>query len=54
MDPTKDQLLQAPPGSLDTDALSFEGLRGDSRLHLSKASIEAKLAALPPAPTPDL
>lgn len=49
-EPTKEELLVAAPGTVDTDALSFEGLRGDPSRHLSRAALEQALAALPPAP----
>jgi hypothetical protein len=50
MEPTKEELLTAPAGAFDTDRLSFVGLRGDSRRHLTRAALEAALVALPPAP----
>lgn len=49
-EPTKNELLAAEPGSIDTDALAFNGLRGDARRHLDRATLEAAIAALPPAP----
>jgi len=48
--PSTDELLATPPGSLDTDGLAFEGLRGDARRHLDRAALEAALAVLPAAP----
>jgi len=50
MEPSKQDLLDAPVGTVDTDRLSFIGLRGDSSRHLSREVLEATLAALPPAP----
>lgn len=50
VEPTKQELLVAEPGSIDTDALEFGGLRGDARRHLDRAALEAAIAALPPAP----
>jgi MOSC domain-containing protein len=47
-EPTKEELLAAPAGSVDTDALRFVGLRGDRRRHLDRAVLEARLAALAP------
>ena len=49
-EPSKDELIQAPPGSIDTEQLSFDGLRGDRRLHLSRAELEARIARLPAPP----
>jgi hypothetical protein len=49
-EPSKDELLHAPSGSIDTEQLSFNGLRGDRRLHLSRAELEARIAQLPAAP----
>lgn len=49
-DPSKEDLLQAAPGSLDTDSLHFEGARGDQRQHLDREELEARIAALPSAP----
>lgn len=49
--PTKAQLLEEVPSSFDTSKLTFDGLRGDAALHLSPAALEARLAALSPAPT---
>lgn len=45
---TTDELLQAEPGSVDTTALRFDGLRGDPRRHLARAALEAGVAALRP------
>lgn len=50
VEPTKHELLVAEPGSIDTDSLTFGGLRGDARRHLDRAALEAAIAALPPAP----
>jgi hypothetical protein len=50
VEPTKAELLAAEPGSVDTDALEFGGLRGDVRRHLSRAALVAAIEALPPAP----
>lgn len=50
VEPSKEELLRAAPGSIDTEALSFVGHRGDRRLHLTRAALETGLAALPPAP----
>jgi hypothetical protein len=52
-EPTKDELLAATPGTLDTDALAFDGSRGDKRRHLARAELEARIFALPPAPRDD-
>jgi hypothetical protein len=49
-EPTKEELLQAAPGSVDTEILSFVGRRGDRRLHLTRAALAAGISALPPAP----
>ena len=43
---TKEELLDARPGSIDTDSLRFEGLRGDSRRHLDRQALEAGISAL--------
>lgn len=43
-------LLEAIPGQLDTDSLSFTGPRGDRARHLSRAALETAIAALPAAP----
>jgi hypothetical protein len=50
VEPTKEELLAAEPGSVDTDALAFDGLRGDPRRHLNRAALVAALESLPPAP----
>lgn len=50
-DPSKEALLCEVPATFDTTTLSFEGLRGDPAFHLSPEALEARLAALPPAPT---
>jgi hypothetical protein len=47
---TTAELEQATPGSLDTDALAFSGLRGDRSRHLDRTALEVGLAALPAAP----
>jgi hypothetical protein len=47
-EPTKEELLAARAGSVDTDALKFVGLRGDRRRHLQRAALEAGIAALAP------
>jgi MOSC domain-containing protein YiiM len=49
-EPTKDELLTSDPRRFDTESLSFTGLRGDPRLHLERAVLEARLAELPPPP----
>ena len=49
-EPTKDELLAATPGSVNTDALAFSGPRGDKSRHLSRSELELALAELPPAP----
>ncbi|MEN0061409.1 MAG: MOSC domain-containing protein [Myxococcota bacterium] len=48
--PTKAELISAPPGSVDTQALRFEGLRGDPSRHLDRAELLRRLDALPAAP----
>lgn len=45
-DLTKEELLGARPGSVDTEALQFDGLRGDSRRHLDRQALEAGITAL--------
>lgn len=45
-----EELSRAEPGSVDTETLSFSGLRGDPRLHLSRAELEARLLRMTPAP----
>lgn len=47
---TTEELTRARPGSIDTEALAFSGLRGDPRRHLTRAALVEALAALPPAP----
>src|SRR3954453_7042694 len=49
-EPTKDELLRAKAGSIDTNILSFDGQRGERARHLDRASLEASLAQLPSAP----
>lgn len=49
-EPTKEQLLAAAAGTVATDRLAFEGLRGDSKRHLPREALEASFAALSPAP----
>jgi hypothetical protein len=49
-EPSKEELLRALPGSIDSDSLSFPGARGDRRLHLSRSELESAIAALPPPP----
>ncbi|MBO6935172.1 MAG: MOSC domain-containing protein [Deltaproteobacteria bacterium] len=48
--PSKAQLLDEVPTSFDTTKLRFDGLRGDASRHLTRAELEAGIAALPPAP----
>ena len=52
-EPTKEELLIPPPGSVNTEALGFKGLRGDPGRHLDRASLTAAIFALP-APPRDL
>src|SRR5688500_14435481 len=47
---TTKELGKATPGSIDTDALVFSGLRGDRSRHLSRSALEAALAQLPEPP----
>jgi hypothetical protein len=47
---TKQELLEAAPGTVNTNGLSFVGLRGDPSRHLSRAQLVDALRALPPAP----
>lgn len=47
---TTADLLAAAPGSVATDSIEFEGVRGDAARHLSKPDLLAALGALPPAP----
>jgi hypothetical protein len=49
-EPTKEELLQAETGAIDTDSLVFDGLRGDRARHLGRQALELSIAALPPAP----
>lgn len=49
-DPTKEELLRAEVAAVDTDRLSFEGLRGDRRRHLPRQALQDALFALPAAP----
>ncbi len=49
-DPTKEELLHAAPGSIDTESLRFDGTRGDKSRHLSRAQLDVAMAKLPPAP----
>ena len=50
LDPTKEELLAAEPGTIDTESLRFDGTRGNPKRHLSRAQLEQALAALPSAP----
>jgi len=50
MELNNQDLLDASPGSVDTDSLRFVGMRGDGSRHLSRAALESSLAALPQAP----
>lgn len=45
-EPSKEELLQTRPGSLDTDSLEFDGLRGDARRHLDRQALELGIASL--------
>ena len=47
-EPSKDALLAARAGSVDTDALRFVGLRGDRSRHLDYPALRAGIAALHP------
>jgi hypothetical protein len=47
-EPSKEELQVARVGSVNTDALRFVGLRGDSSRHLSRAALEAGIAGLQP------
>jgi hypothetical protein len=49
-EPSKEELLRALPGTIDSDSLAFPGARGDRRRHLSRFELESAIAALPPAP----
>lgn len=46
IEPTKAELLEARPGSVNTEGLKFVGLRGDPRHHLSRAALEEGIASL--------
>ena len=48
--PTKQELLESVAPDYETDRLTFDGLRGDAKLHLAPDELERRLAALPPAP----
>lgn len=43
-------LLKAASGSIRSDSLRFQGLRGDSRRHLTRSQLRGALSALPAAP----
>jgi hypothetical protein len=45
-EPTKEQLIEARTGTVDTERLKFVGLRGDPSRHLDRATLEASIAAL--------
>lgn len=45
-EPTKEELIEARVGTVDTDRLKFVGLRGDPGRHLDRATLEAGIAAL--------
>ena len=49
-DPSKEELLTAAAGSIDTESLRFEGVRGDSAFHLSRTQLESAIAKLPAPP----
>jgi hypothetical protein len=49
--PSKDALLRQVPAGFDTSTLTFAGLRGDARCHLSPEGLLKALDSLPPAPT---
>lgn len=49
-EPTKEELLAAAPGSVNTEQLTFVGLRGDPERHLASEALLGALEALPPAP----
>jgi MOSC domain len=49
--PTKAELLAMAPGQIDTDRLSFRGLRGDQARHLDRSALLAALTELAPSPT---
>jgi hypothetical protein len=46
IDPTKEELMEARPGSVDTDGLKFVGQRGDPNRHLPREALEAGIASL--------
>jgi hypothetical protein len=45
-EPTTEDLFQARPGSVDTERLTFVGLRGEQARHLDRAALEAGVASL--------
>ena len=45
-EPTKDELIVARAGSVNTDRLKFVGPRGDARRHLDRLTLERGIAAL--------
>lgn len=45
-EPTKEELIAARAGTVDTERLKFVGLRGDPRRHLERAALEAGIASL--------
>jgi len=47
-EPSKEELLAARAGGIDTDALRFVGLRGDKARHLSRAALTAGIVQLRP------
>jgi MOSC domain-containing protein len=49
-EPSTEQLSGLNAAGFDSESLRFEGPRGDRARHLSRAALEAALAALPPAP----
>lgn len=46
MEPSKEELTRARPGSVDTERLTFAGLRGDPSRHLDRQALEAGIASL--------
>ncbi|WP_437491862.1 hypothetical protein WME75_16445 [Sorangium sp. So ce1014] len=46
VEPSKEELIAARPGSVDTERLQFVGLRGDPSRHLGRAALEAGIASL--------
>jgi hypothetical protein len=46
IEPTKEELIQAAPGSVDTERLAFVGPRGDRSRHLDRSTLEAGIASL--------